>query len=684
MTVNLSILAGAGWQFFDDSGVPLAGGLIYTYAAGTTTPVATYTSSNGVTPNSNPIVLDAAGRVPYEVWITTGVSCKFVLTNSTNVQIWTKDNIPGANDPTTLNTFIADLANSSDPAKGDALVGFKQSNSSGVLTGAIGKTVHQKFQDYISVKDFGATGDGVTDDTTAFNNAIATGKQVYVPTGTYLINATINNKTIIYGDGSTASIVKPYNTAIAAMTYTFTAMSTPQFSYWNYHSEIRDLGFNSSATTGVGFTFAQTNPFAYETNDEYANNVKFYGCNFTGFNKGVQFPFGNIGSEFYSCGFSNNKYGVYTLNNKFGAIMHAGNKYFYAGEFHGNDCAFYCNNSADGFGGILFSGTIFEANSLALYIFSENVMVTPVVFDTVWFEGNSAASVTIDSWSGSTLTTQTVVGGNTIFDNAGSDTGASFQFSNGWFSDCQLKAAGAQVIVDNCRSERASGVNGKNSVVTGVNSTIIQNNCYGDQGPSQGSNVYSTGTIKIRRNDIAASPTNSGVNWATVFPRNSKITSYGPSLKIAVPFTSAESTTGSFALTGSVVSDGQIYSTCNEFTRTAFLSTQYTAVTNSDLALVSGKYYVFTFDAKVTSGSLVFNVWNRSTAQWAIDMICPTLNTWYTFASIGLATNTATISLDFQGNDVDATWRVSALQIHLFDTMSQAQAFLAAGAYAAS
>jgi hypothetical protein len=55
MALNLSPLGGAGWQFFDNNGVPLAGGLLYSYAAGTTTPLATYTTSSGVTPNTNPI-----------------------------------------------------------------------------------------------------------------------------------------------------------------------------------------------------------------------------------------------------------------------------------------------------------------------------------------------------------------------------------------------------------------------------------------------------------------------------------------------------------------------------------------------------------------------------------------------------------------------------------------------------
>jgi microcystin-dependent protein len=91
-TVNLSSLAGSGTQFFDDSGVPLAGGLIYTYAAGGTTPLVTYTSSTGLTAHPNPIVLDSAGRIN-EIWIAEGTSYKFVLKSSTNVLIGSFDNL---------------------------------------------------------------------------------------------------------------------------------------------------------------------------------------------------------------------------------------------------------------------------------------------------------------------------------------------------------------------------------------------------------------------------------------------------------------------------------------------------------------------------------------------------------------------------------------------------------------
>ena len=95
MSVSLSPLGGAGWQFFTDNGVPLAGGLLYTYLAGTTTPAATYTSSTGVTPNANPIVLNAAGRPPYEIWLDGINSYKLVLKTSTGTQIWVMDNITG-------------------------------------------------------------------------------------------------------------------------------------------------------------------------------------------------------------------------------------------------------------------------------------------------------------------------------------------------------------------------------------------------------------------------------------------------------------------------------------------------------------------------------------------------------------------------------------------------------------
>lgn len=186
MTVNISMFAGAGAQFFDNSGVPLAGGLVYTYAAGTTTPQTTYTTSAGSTAHANPIVLDSAGRVASggEIWLTDPLAYKFVLKTSAAVTIATYDNVPG-NASGIYATFAA--------SSGSSLVGYIQGS-----TGSVATTVQAKLREVVSVKDFGAVGDGVTNDTAAINAALTASEVVFFPVGIYMTDGghNIKNKTI--------------------------------------------------------------------------------------------------------------------------------------------------------------------------------------------------------------------------------------------------------------------------------------------------------------------------------------------------------------------------------------------------------------------------------------------------------------------------------------------------------
>jgi microcystin-dependent protein len=76
-------------RFFDANGDPLNAGKLWTYAAGTDTPLASYSNAAG-TENANPVILDSQGYA--DVWIGTS-SYKFVLMNSADVIQWTKDNI---------------------------------------------------------------------------------------------------------------------------------------------------------------------------------------------------------------------------------------------------------------------------------------------------------------------------------------------------------------------------------------------------------------------------------------------------------------------------------------------------------------------------------------------------------------------------------------------------------------
>lgn len=542
-----------------------------------------------------------------------------------------------------------------------------------------------KLNDIVSVKDFGAVGNGVVNDSAAVQAAINTGKAVYFPAGTYLINVTISNKSILEGDGSTATIITPFNTATAAMTYTSLGP------YWTYHSEVTGIGFHGVGTkTGVGFTFGATTQAGHFTNAQYANNVKFYGCRFYNLEKGVQFPFGNIGSEFYSCGFSTNKYGVYTKNNTAGGdAMHAGNKYFFAGEFSGNECGFYCHDNTDGFGAIAFTNTIFEYNLIAAYIYSNAKTYVPIKFDEVWFEGNGqlssgAATVTIDAWSGATRSDQTLTKRTLILDG----DKANYQFNScGLLTDVYVKGSSTTVTGSNCRVERGSGFGGNVCTIDNPGSSYIRLiNPQTDGGFLVNDGVVSVGYTNSLKSTINSDIVGSQSRWFTTEQRSSKVSSFGASRAMSASLTTSATTgNGSFDLTGSVVSDGRIYSNCNEFTRASFANTEFTRLNSPDSAITtSAGWYVFTLDFKRTAGNPSILVWDRDTAQLVALMTAPALNKWYTFAAIGYSAGSQTLYLDFSGSNENCTWRVSAYQIHRFDTLEQAQSFLSSGAFAES
>lgn len=123
-------------QFVDANGDPISGGKVYTYVAGTTTPLATYTDYTGATANANPVILDTSGRAA--IWLTQGSSYKFVIKTSADVTVYTEDGISASLSSSQLSA-----------SSGSSLIGFIQSGAS-----AVARTAQEKMREKFSVFDF--------------------------------------------------------------------------------------------------------------------------------------------------------------------------------------------------------------------------------------------------------------------------------------------------------------------------------------------------------------------------------------------------------------------------------------------------------------------------------------------------------------------------------------------------
>lgn len=204
--------------FFDANGDPLASGKLYTYEAGTTTPLATYTNSTGVTANANPIILDARGEC--SVWIDSSAAYKFVLKDSSDVTIWTIDQISADAGASTARGYSNYAALRAVEGSGDlvALVAGRSTDNDGgggmfawssassatdddgtILTPdsapASGRWLRVYTAGEWDVRWFGATGDGSTDDTASINAAAtaiaSTGGTLIFPKGAYKLTASV-------------------------------------------------------------------------------------------------------------------------------------------------------------------------------------------------------------------------------------------------------------------------------------------------------------------------------------------------------------------------------------------------------------------------------------------------------------------------------------------------------------
>lgn len=180
-------------RFVDNNGIALAGGKVYTYDGGTTTPKATYTDYDGATPNANPVILDSRGEAG--IWLSEGLY-KFVVKDSADSTIYTVDDL--SNDPVSSTTDFA-------ASTGAALVGRIDS-----ATGAVSETVQTVLRRSVHISSFNPPTDETSDALTALTNFYNSansrpGVPHYLDNRTYCISGPLPETNVsnvkIYGVG---------------------------------------------------------------------------------------------------------------------------------------------------------------------------------------------------------------------------------------------------------------------------------------------------------------------------------------------------------------------------------------------------------------------------------------------------------------------------------------------------
>ena len=259
-------------------------------------------------------------------------------------------------------------------------------------TGAVTTTVAAKLQQIVSVMDFGATGNGTTDDTAAFQAAIAAcgtnGASLYVPVGNYYITSTLTtpNTTAtglgftIYGDGYNSKLI--FNTTSDCISITVNGVG-----FQNYNVVIKDLHFTNQTN----------NPNSFIHNNKPVNTL-IEGCHFT--NATVTY-----------CIVNDNAYGMCVKNCVFFTVTGIGvylaqvadiSTYSYVNSILNCDFSVVTNAiQVEGCDCLLVQSTVMEVCSTAFQTTPQNYSTTAfnITFDNCWFERNTVNDINLGSSS---------------------------------------------------------------------------------------------------------------------------------------------------------------------------------------------------------------------------------------------------------------------------------------------
>lgn len=370
------------FQFIYSDGDPLFLGKLYTYAAGTDTPLATYTTSVGNVENTNPVILDAYGSA--SVWLGTSLY-KMVLKDENGSTIYTQDNVGGG-------ATLSDLSGTGS-GQGAALIGFIQSGA-----GAVARTVLSKERDFFNVRDFGAVGDGVTDDTAAILAANAAmfaagGGTLYFPEGSYGVSSLAvswgtSSATVMWkGDGERVTVIRKIGvTTTPVIDWSATVGSSD-----GTYSYMEDFSVVGSAKSSHGIRLTGI------------ARHKMRGVHVSTCDIGLELV-GSLINTFYDCDLNSNNIGVRTRKS---GSLYCNLNAFFGGGIRSNTTFGLDIGDANGF---FVYGTDIENNGTALDTSTGQLIIRSTVDDEIgfssirfsgcWFEAGNGTNIKVEAASG--------------------------------------------------------------------------------------------------------------------------------------------------------------------------------------------------------------------------------------------------------------------------------------------
>ena len=414
-------------------------------------------------------------------------------------------------------------------------------------TGAVSRLVTAKLRDMVSVKDFGAVGDGSTDDTAAIQAAItampAAGGGLYFPAGTYLVSSalTLSKSGAYTGDGYGTNI---RTTSATANIFTVTAQ----------YAHVEQMQFTSSVVRTAGW-FVDVNASAnrFRLSDFWMSGA--IGGIRTLALATVTIERGNIFDSVAGSGVviridAGFDVSIRDIVADQGSQIYAGIYITNAGDVSIEDCQLIrCGQAlmaTPGVGQIVASlwanNTFFDNSSRSLYLVTAGGNIVRSLFDQCWFSSSQNEGIRLETSAGGVINGVDFNGCH-IFLNAGNgiqigDTGVS----NVRIADC--------VIANN-------GGNGVN-VAAGVGTVSIQSsrigNTHGLTGNTGDGITFAAGAgdnIHVVNNDLrgnTGSAMTLGATGSNVITDNN--IGYGPWIQYTP---TVASVTGSITTLGTVV-----------------------------------------------------------------------------------------------------------------------------------